>query len=198
MPAKRVTTAEALTSAAATLFETRGYHNTTIDDIAEAAGVSRPTVYKYVPSKQALLDYLVDSICDAQEGELRAALTAGTGPLDRLSDLIGVHIESSISRKPFYAIVFSEQIELSDKARRRFHEFSHQVAADLQALLEECLQSRPPSPVPVDTWIASNLVLSMLTSLYRWYDPTGPVGPDSLRRQISLLLEGILPTTASK
>jgi AcrR family transcriptional regulator len=37
------------------LFKTRGYHQTTIEDIAEQAEVSRRTLFNYFPSKEALL-----------------------------------------------------------------------------------------------------------------------------------------------
>src|SRR5258708_9880493 len=37
------------------LFKTRGYHQTTIDEIAEKAEVSRRTLFNYFPTKEALL-----------------------------------------------------------------------------------------------------------------------------------------------
>jgi len=59
------TDSAALISAAAAVFKSKGYHNATIDDIADAAGVSRPTVYKYTQNKRALLDSMLDAVLDA-------------------------------------------------------------------------------------------------------------------------------------
>ncbi len=42
-------------SAASELFKTRGYHPTTMDDIAEKAEISRGTLFNYFPSKETLL-----------------------------------------------------------------------------------------------------------------------------------------------
>jgi AcrR family transcriptional regulator len=42
-------------SAASELFKTRGYHPTTMDDIAEKAEISRATLFNYFPSKETLL-----------------------------------------------------------------------------------------------------------------------------------------------
>jgi Tetracyclin repressor-like, C-terminal domain len=39
----------------------------------------------------------------------------------------------------------------------------------------------------------ANLVLSMLTSLYRWYDPTGPTTPQQLEAQIAAVLGALMP-----
>ena len=46
---------EAVIRAAARAFDERGYHNTSLDDIAAALGVTKPTIYYYVPNKEALL-----------------------------------------------------------------------------------------------------------------------------------------------
>jgi AcrR family transcriptional regulator len=41
--------------AAAKAFNARGYHNTSLDDVAAALGVTKPTVYYYVANKEQLL-----------------------------------------------------------------------------------------------------------------------------------------------
>ena len=51
---------QAILTAAAELFQTKGYLATSIDDIAAAAGVARPTVFAAVGPKPALLKLVVD------------------------------------------------------------------------------------------------------------------------------------------
>src|SRR2546422_6920381 len=46
---------EAVIRAAAQAFNRKGYHNTSLDDIAAALEVTKPTVYYYVTSKEQLL-----------------------------------------------------------------------------------------------------------------------------------------------
>src|SRR5207302_585384 len=46
---------EAVSRAAAREFNRKGYHNTSLDDIATALEVTKPTVYYYVTSKEQLL-----------------------------------------------------------------------------------------------------------------------------------------------
>lgn len=48
-------TREALLEAAYELFAERGYHETTVDEIADAAGVSRRTAFRYFPTKDSLV-----------------------------------------------------------------------------------------------------------------------------------------------
>lgn len=46
--------------AAEAVFSARGYHNTSVSDVIEAAGISRGTFYLYFPSKEALFLDLID------------------------------------------------------------------------------------------------------------------------------------------
>jgi AcrR family transcriptional regulator len=52
---KRVETAASIHDAALALFRTKGYGETTVDDIAEATTVSRATVFRYFPAKEDIL-----------------------------------------------------------------------------------------------------------------------------------------------
>ncbi|UUZ44780.1 helix-turn-helix domain-containing protein [Janibacter limosus] len=54
MARQRVTTTSDVVEAAAHVFARKGYRSSTIDDICLEAGVSRPTIYKYVESKPRL------------------------------------------------------------------------------------------------------------------------------------------------
>lgn len=57
---------------AARIFDERGYHATTTNDVAEAAGVSVGSLYQYFPNKDALLVALAERHLD----EVRPLLTA--------------------------------------------------------------------------------------------------------------------------
>lgn len=57
------------------LFAVRGYHDTSMDDIAEAAGVTKPVLYQHFSSKRVLYLELLRGVGD----ELRAAVNAAAG-----------------------------------------------------------------------------------------------------------------------
>lgn len=50
----RITRERALLDAALRIFAANGYSGTTMDQVAEAAGLTKPTLYQYFPSKEAL------------------------------------------------------------------------------------------------------------------------------------------------
>src|SRR3712207_6745906 len=60
---------------AARLFTERGFSGTSLQDIADAMGISRPALYYYVDSKEALLDRLAEEIPLRDAARLRAIRT---------------------------------------------------------------------------------------------------------------------------
>src|SRR6267142_716815 len=74
---KKERTREAIARAAHELFAERGYHATTLPDIAEAADVSTRTIFAYFPSKEDILfsdfplmkDALARALDERPEGE---------------------------------------------------------------------------------------------------------------------------------
>ena len=56
----RTNAKEPLVEAARNLFSIKGYDGTSVDEIAEAAGVKGPTIYKYFRNKEELLKAVID------------------------------------------------------------------------------------------------------------------------------------------
>ena len=191
----RATDTSALVAAAAEVFRDKGYHNATIDDIAEAAGISRPTVYKYTKSKQHLLDLMVEQVTTDMGRRMREVMHSTDDPGERLRRGVRAHVESAVANRTFYAIVLSEEVEASSASRELFSQWARGVTREFEELVGDCLHAQADPPV-VDTFIAANLVLSMLTSLYRWYDPAGPVSPSRLTEEILTLLGTLAPGSA--
>jgi AcrR family transcriptional regulator len=75
---KKQRTREQIIEAAMGLFAERGYHATTIADIATAAEVAPRTFFSYFPSKEAVVFYNVDRDLDGLAGTLRNRLPGET------------------------------------------------------------------------------------------------------------------------
>ena len=65
-----------LLSVAVEVFGERGFHATSMDEVAEAAGVTKPVLYQHFPSKRALYRELLDDV-DAQLVNQIMEATAG-------------------------------------------------------------------------------------------------------------------------
>ncbi len=84
----------AVISAATELIGEKGFVLTTMDEIAERAGISKATIYKLFPSKEALLVRVMESINEEMVGEIKE-LQPGEFPevFPRLLDLFLSQVE---------------------------------------------------------------------------------------------------------
>lgn len=81
--------------AAMTLFGERGFHDTTFEQIADAAGVSRGTVFNYFPYKEALLTAaFAEELADLRE-RLPAEPEAPLATLYRIFDELAAFVEAN-------------------------------------------------------------------------------------------------------
>ena len=86
---QRAASIEALLDKALTLFITQGYHATTVEVIAQAAGLTKGAVYFYFKSKANVLKTLLDRTEELTvEPTLAAMNAAGDDPKDRLNAFV--------------------------------------------------------------------------------------------------------------
>jgi TetR/AcrR family fatty acid metabolism transcriptional regulator len=97
-----------LLSAAQVVFAKRGFHATTIDDIAQEAGVAKGTVYLYFTSKQDIYLEALKFGIETLNAEMWAQAAApGTCP-ERLRTLVLTKIAFSDEHRDFFRILISE------------------------------------------------------------------------------------------
>lgn len=129
---KKAATREALQRAAARMFEERGFQNTTVKDIAAAAGVTERTFFRYFPSKEDLVYSEVLDLLPPLQAEIRSR-PAEESPLTTV--LNGLAVAAAQSGSAF-AILFVGMPARADGAPSRptrpvLVEFEDGIAAAL-------------------------------------------------------------------
>jgi TetR/AcrR family transcriptional regulator, fatty acid metabolism regulator protein len=98
---KPTETRKRLLDAALDVFAKRGYHDTKIDEIVEAAGTSKGAVYLHFPNKERLFLSLVDQFADLLERRVGEAIAAHPHGIERVrAALIAVVETFGKYRKP--------------------------------------------------------------------------------------------------
>ncbi|HEX2666561.1 MAG TPA: TetR/AcrR family transcriptional regulator [Candidatus Acidoferrum sp.] len=90
---------ERLFHSALTLFGKKGFAETTIEDITEAADVGKGTFFNYFPSK----DHILLAFGEMQLGKLEAAVgeaRRSNEPMSRFLRALGVHMTEEPTRNP--------------------------------------------------------------------------------------------------
>lgn len=99
---------------AATLFAERGYDSVSINEIGFAAGVTGPAVYRYFPSKEALLVAIYQHLYRRNSEGLAKALGERRSPAETLERLIDLQIDLAIEEPEKIRIVASEERHLPE------------------------------------------------------------------------------------
>lgn len=178
---------------AAVVFAAKGFHPTTIRDIAKHAGIADGTIYNYFDSKPALLlavfQRMRDTIVQAappppSPTDLRATLRAMlTHPLTALRD----------DNFALFRVVVSEML-VNAELRALYHQHIVQPALDgAEAYLRQALPTLDAARVQLAVRAISGMVMG-LTIQYTFDDPALRDQWDALPHHLAdLLLDGLLP-----
>ncbi|WP_406155194.1 TetR/AcrR family transcriptional regulator [Streptomyces sp. NBC_01023] len=190
---------EAITTAATELFLDRGYDGTSLARIAEAAGVSKSTLFKQFPTKAALFEAIVteswqrdagDTAARPQPGDLRSGLTA-IG--HRYADLIGQPRMTGLFR-----IVIAELPRFPELGRMQFQLGKLPYFASVQHYLESEHEAGN-AHVP-DTESAANQFLGMIANYVLWprmlltgWNPTASDTHNTVEEAVQTMLARYTP-----
>src|SRR6187455_783079 len=97
-----------LLDAASDVFASKGYHAAAMDDIADAAGVSKPVLYQHFPSKLDLYLALLDQSCDRLVEVLEDALSSTNDNSDRVVATVAAFYEFASSSGDFRFVFESD------------------------------------------------------------------------------------------
>ena len=132
----------AILAAAMEAFARHGYHGTSIDDIASAAGISKALIYEHFDSKQALHAELVTSQAEALFARLAAAATdPHADPEGRLRGGIDAFLGFVEERRDAWRALFRDAAdpELGEVVDRVQHDATSAVAELLMPGADEAL-----------------------------------------------------------
>lgn len=124
-PSRRLSAGERrrqLFAVALRLFAERGYEATTMDEIAEAAGVTKPLLYQHFSSKRALYLELVDSVAEDLLAAIGSATSAAAGPREQVEDGFAAYFQMVVAHETAFRLLYgrshSADEELDEALRR--------------------------------------------------------------------------------
>jgi AcrR family transcriptional regulator len=144
VPAKRLTAdrrRQQLLDVSLTLFAGRGFDATTMDDIAEAAGVTKPLLYQHFASKRALYLELVDSVAHTMLEAIGKAVAAAEGPRQQVEGGFAAYFDLAVTHPDAFNLLFGinvpNDLELSRAARHVQATIAESIDVLIDAGLDE-------------------------------------------------------------
>ncbi len=169
----------------------KGYEATSMNDIAEAAGLTKAGIYHYIRGKEDLLFEIMMYAMDNLEQRVIAPAQQAADAEDRLRAIVENHARSLIEGVGAITIVLEEMPALTAahrkqiKARKRaYFDLIRQTLRQLAA--EGKLRE-------VDPTSGAFALLGMILWISRWYRRDGKISPeDTLRDYVELGMNAVL------
>ena len=117
------------------VFAANGYHETTMDDVAAAAGVTKPVVYQHFPSKRALFLELLGHV-GRRLAEMVTSATAGTtSPHDQVRLGFRAYFEFVAREGPSFRLLFGDGVRVDPEFARVVSGVEREIAAIIAGLI---------------------------------------------------------------
>ncbi|CAN5859268.1 TetR/AcrR family transcriptional regulator [soil metagenome] len=188
---KSLDRAQEIYLAAAQIFFTKGYNATSLNDIADALGITKAGLYYYVESKQGLLYQIIKLGLDDVKAEVLDPAREITDAEERLRFIILNHARLSAGGNHAVIIIshevdalnFNQKQEVLQR-RREYFEFIRNTLIELegQGKLHD-----------IDLTTATFTILGMIIWLARWFSPNGKMSVENVCEDVcEMALRGVL------
>jgi len=180
--------------AAAKLFSTRGFLETSMDEIARAAGLSKGGMYHYFKSKTEILYAILSDFMDQVLGDIDLLVESTKRPEEKLSFLIQRHVETYARHRHSARVLLKEANSLPKRHLRKIHDKERRYLGAVEEIIGELLGADVDRDV---LKTATFSLLGMCNWIYSWYDPQGRIDPRRLSEIImTIFTKGIRATDA--
>jgi AcrR family transcriptional regulator len=157
---------EAVIRAAARAFNARGFHNTSLDEIAAALNVTKPTIYYYVENKEQLLLECILTGLERVLEPFRRARSPGISAREQLNEMIR-HYAQAIASEYGGCMVRAEDLGLAPESMARIKKLKSEIDHGIRRLLDE--GARDGSIDTPDPKMTAFALAGALNWIAHWY-----------------------------
>ncbi|HYP62687.1 MAG TPA: TetR/AcrR family transcriptional regulator [Acidocella sp.] len=182
---------EAVLLAAVRMFNQRGFHATSLDDVAASLGISKPLIYHYLGAKdQVLFECMRIGLEQLRAAAEEGAGLPGTG-MDRLKRFLRRYAECIMEDFSRCVIRTGDEV-LSPDIRPSFRALKSEIDQSMRKLIADA--AADGSAKVSDVKLTAFAFAGALSWTARWHEPGGPLEPAEIAEQlVEVLTRGIMP-----
>lgn len=162
---------------AAALFQEKSYLETSLKDIADAAGLTKGGIYHYFSSKDEILHFVLDHFMSEGlediEEKLRGIKDCRVKIRSLISHTIQHYVEATAGAKIFFhdsRLLPAVYLEALEEKERKYLEITTDI---LREFFGDIIKAGQLTSLAF-------LLLGMCSWTFLWYSPRGPVDPQEL------------------
>lgn len=190
-PGESQTKQEEIFSAAVRIFKQKGYHATSMQDLADAVGLQKASLYHYISSKEDLLLAVCERATGAFTEHLTRLAAAPAAPTAKLAQAIESYLVALCEQLELFTVYLREQPFFSGREKTRLRAQGEQHAQVIEEILEEGV--RAGEFRALDVKMTAHAIVGMCNWLYQWYSPEGDLTPPEIAAIFSeLVINGLI------
>ncbi|WP_165837551.1 TetR/AcrR family transcriptional regulator [Zavarzinia aquatilis] len=162
---------ESILAAAAELFASRGYHNVSMGEVAEALGVTKPFVYAKFRDKNDLLFAICRRGADLTVSAIEASKLEHGPPLGRFTSFCRALSDIIIDNRTFITIYSREEVNLTKEQRSEIAHLRTEIDRHLAHLICEAVNAGDADAL--DPMTTATAIGVMISALWYWYRERG-------------------------
>lgn len=178
---------------AARLIFQQGYEGTSMQEIADACGLTKAGLYHHIATKEALLLAIMHYGMDLFEEVVLARVSHIEDPLERLRATMARNVELvTDDQSKEVTIILHEHQTLTGEARRAINARKKRYVKFLEDTFREGI-ARGQIRATIDPTLAAFSFLGTVLWTYKWYRPDGALSPQQLADgMIDLFFRGVV------
>jgi TetR/AcrR family transcriptional regulator len=170
---------------AASSFNFKGYHATSLTEIATSLGVTKAALYHYFPNKSSLLAACFERSMDVAFASLEQGRKQGNNGRDRLVLTIAGYVSHLVDELNCGVGLMEEQA-LEPADRQKLVRQRDRFERALRALVREGIEDG--SVVPCDPKLAIFVILGAMNWVPKWFKPSGAWKAEQLTLALSQII----------
>jgi AcrR family transcriptional regulator len=128
---------EEILRTAARMFAVSGFHGVSIDELGAELGISGPAIYRYFPSKEAILSAMLVDISERLYAGARERVAVNDTAERRLDALIEFHVAFALADPDLIAVQYRDLGSMPEKERRTVRRLQREYVDEWVAVLHE-------------------------------------------------------------
>ena len=187
---------DAVVRTAARAFAEAGFHNTSLDDIAKALEVTKPTIYYYVTNKEQLLFQCFVTGLEPIRTALRAAKSAHEPGRERLNAVLRQYAQA-VASDFGWCMVIAEHQDLSESMSEHIRALKVEIDQGIRRLLREGVKDG--SIQSCDVKMTAFAMAGALNWIAHWYRANqGMTAAQIADAFVAIFEEGLRPRAAAR
>ncbi len=182
---------EQILAEAVRIFKQKGYHATSVQDIADAVGLQKGSLYHYISGKEELLLTIFERGSGGFTRRLQEITASAAPPVDKLRSAVEAQVIMLCEHLDTYSVYLAERRTLTGRTQSKVRAEAERHTHLVEEIIRDGIARGDFRRV--DTKMAAYAILGMCNWMYQWYSPSGRLSPEAIAHIFAdLVLEGLV------